>query len=98
MEVKKTIEGAKMTVEVSGRLNTGTAPQLEDALLTSLDGITELVLDFAGLEYISSAGLRIVMSAQKVMNRQGSMVVCNVRPEILEVFEMTGFVDFLTIQ
>lgn len=98
MEVTKNREGAKLTVSISGRLNTSTSPKLEAILKESLDGVQDLVLDLANLEYISSAGLRVVLSAQKTMNKQGSMKVLNVKPEVYEVFLMTGFVDFLDIE
>ena len=98
MEVTKNREGAKLTVSISGRLNTSTSPKLEAILKDSLDGVQDLVLDLANLEYISSAGLRVVLSAQKTMNKQGSMKVLNVKPEVYEVFLMTGFVDFLDIE
>ncbi|MDO4536637.1 MAG: STAS domain-containing protein [Coriobacteriales bacterium] len=98
MEVTKTLEGSTLTLVVSGRVNTSTAPDFENALIPSLDGIDLLVLDFDNLEYISSAGLRVILSAQKIMNRQGKMVLHNVKPQINEVFEMTGFSDFLTIE
>lgn len=97
MNIEKNIDGKKLTVALTGRLDTTTAPELETELKQSLSGIEELVLDFAGLEYLSSAGLRILLSAQKMMNRQGSMVVKNVNETIMEIFEVTGFVDVLTI-
>ena len=98
MEVTKTLNGTELTVTVSGRLNTNTASDFDKELRESIDGIESLIIDFKDLVYISSAGLRVILSAQKTMNRQGKMVVRNVKPEILEVFEMTGFVDFLTIE
>lgn len=98
MEVTKKREDAKLTVSISGRLNTSTSPKLEAILKESLGGVNDLVLDLANLEYISSAGLRVVLSAQKTMNKQGSMKVLNVKPEVYEVFMMTGFVDFLDIE
>lgn len=98
MVINKTTEGAKLTVALQGRLDTTTAPQLETELKASLDGVEDLVLDFSELEYISSAGLRVLLSAQKTMSRQGSMVVRNVNSDIMEVFELTGFADILTIQ
>lgn len=98
MEIKKTLEGEKLTVAVSGRLDTTTAPDLEEALKESMDEISELVIDFTGTEYISSAGLRVLLSAQKTMNKQGSMVVTGVNDVIMEIFEVTGFVDILDIQ
>lgn len=97
MEVIKNIEGNVCNVALEGRLDTTTAPQLEAELKSSLNDITELNFDFSKLEYISSAGLRVLLSAQKVMNAQGSMKISNVAPEIMEVFEITGFTDILTI-
>lgn len=98
MVITKNTEGAKLTLNVQGRLDTTTAPQLEAELKDSVSCVSELVLDFAGLEYISSAGLRVLLSAQKVMSRQGSMVVRNVNEDIMDVFELTGFSDILTIE
>ena len=98
MEIKKTLEGGKLTVAISGRLDTTTAPELEEALKESMDGISELVIDFTETEYISSAGLRVLLSAQKTMNKQGSMIVTGVNDVIMEIFEVTGFVDILDIQ
>ena len=79
-------------------MDTTTAPQLEAEIKGALTGVTELVLDFSQLEYLSSAGLRIILAAQKVMNKQGKMVICQVNETIMEVFEVTGFRDILTIQ
>ena len=98
MEIRKVREGNKLTVAVSGRLDTTTAPMLESELRNDLDSVTELVFDFAGLEYISSAGLRVLLAAQKTMNMKGSMKVQHVRPDVMEVFDMTGFNDILTIE
>ncbi len=98
MTINKTAEAGKLTLALEGRLDTGTAPQLEAELKASLDGVTTLVLDFAGLEYISSAGLRVLLGAQKVMAKQGGMVIRNVNEVISEVFEVTGFVDILNIE
>ncbi len=98
MEISKILEGSTLQVVLSGRLNTATAPMLERELEHSLNDITELIFDFAQLEYISSAGLRILLQAQKAMNRQGRMIVRNVNEEVMEVFEVTGFTDFLTIE
>lgn len=97
MEINKAQNGSKLEVALTGRLDTTTAPQLEATLKESLDGISELVLDFAALDYISSAGLRVLLASQKTMNKQGSMLICNVNDEIKEVFEITGFSDILTI-
>lgn len=98
MTIKKTVNSNILELVVEGRIDTTTAPRLEAELKSSLNGISELVFDFTALEYISSAGLRVLLSAQKVMNRQGSMVVRNVNETVGEVFEVTGFVDFLTIE
>lgn len=98
MTIEKTVTGSTLCLKVSGRLDTTTAPQLEAELRQNIGGITELSMDFSELEYMSSAGLRVLLSAQKVMNRQGKMVVKNVNDSIMEVFEMTGFVDILTIE
>lgn len=97
MEIIKNIDGKVCKIALEGRLDTTTAPQLEAELKSSLNGIEELVLDFAKLEYISSAGLRVLLAAQKVMSSQGSMKITNVASEIMEVFEITGFTDILTI-
>ena len=98
MTIDKKLEGGKLTISLKGRLDTSTSPQLETELHSSLDGVTELLFDFEGLDYISSAGLRVLLSAQKVMNRQGNMEITNVNPEIMEIFEVTGFVDILNIR
>lgn len=98
MVITKTKEGASLTLVIEGRLDTTTAPQLESELRNSIDGIDQLLLDFASLEYVSSAGLRVLLSAQKVMNKQGSMVIRNVSEDVMDVFEVTGFVDILTIE
>ena len=97
MTINKTQEGTHLDLALAGRLDTTTAPQLEAELKQSVDGITDLTLDFAGLEYLSSAGLRVLLSTQKVMNRQGTMTIRNVNETIMEIFEVTGFVDILTI-
>jgi len=98
MKIEKKVDGTKMTIGLQGRLDTMTAPELDKELHESLEGKTELVIDLAELEYVSSAGLRVLLSAQKVMNKQGSMVVKNVNEQIMEVFEVTGFSDILTIE
>ncbi len=98
MTIQKTAEGARLTLSLQGRLDTTTAPQLEAELKGSVSGVEELILDFSELEYISSAGLRVLLSAQKVMSRQGSMVVRKVNEEVMDVFELTGFADILTIE
>lgn len=98
MNIHKDLNGAKLELTLEGRLDTTTSPALEAELKRSLNGITELVLDFAKLDYISSAGLRVLLAAQKVMNRQGTMVVKHVNDVVGEVFELTGFADILTIE
>ena len=98
MNITKKQEEDKLTIALEGRLDTVTAPQLEGELRTAVNGISELVFDLGKLDYVSSAGLRVLLSAQKVMNRQGSMTVCHVKPEIMEIFEVTGFVDLLNIE
>lgn len=98
MEILKNLDNTVLKISLQGRLDTTTAPQLEEALQDSLGGVTELMLDFAGLKYISSAGLRVILGAQKIMNKQGNMKICHVNPDIMEVFEITGFSDILTIE
>ena len=98
LNINKTIENGKAVFALVGRLDTTTAPELEKELKDSLDGVSELTLDFAGLEYISSAGLRVLLSAQKIMNKQGRMKVTNVNETIAEIFEVTGFSDILTVE
>jgi anti-sigma B factor antagonist len=98
LNINKTIENGAALLALSGRLDTTTAPELEKELKDSLDGVSELALDFAGLEYISSAGLRVLLSAQKIMNKQGSMKIKHVDKTIMEIFEVTGFSDILTIE
>lgn len=98
MMINKTLNATELTVALAGRLDTTTAPHLEAELKTSLDGVDSLVMDFAELEYISSAGLRVLLSSQKVMNKQGKMVIRHANETILEVFEVTGFTDILTIE
>lgn len=98
MTINKTLDGTKLTVALEGRLDTMTAPELDKEFHESLDGVTALVVDLTNLEYVSSAGLRVLLSAQKTMNKQGSMTVKNVNEQIMEVFEVTGFTDILTIE
>lgn len=97
MTIHKNLEGTTLTIALEGRLDTTTSQSLEAELKHSLDDITELIFDFSDLEYISSAGLRILLAAQKVMNRQGNMIVKNINDMIAEVFEVTGFADILTV-
>ena len=98
MTIEKKLNGTELTVAITGRLDTTTAPQLEAEFKQSINGIEKLVLDFAALEYLSSAGLRVLLAAQKVMNKQGEMVVRNINETISEIFEVTGFSDVLTIE
>lgn len=98
LNINKNLNGETLTVSLEGRLDTTTAPQLEESLRESMTGISELILDFKDLEYISSAGLRVLLSAQKNMAKQGSMKLIHVSDVIMEIFEVTGFVDILTIE
>lgn len=98
MNIIKNTEGKTLNIALEGRLDTTTAPQLEAELKQSIADSTELILDFAKLEYLSSAGLRVLLAAQKVMNKQGKMVIRDVNDVISEVFEVTGFADILTIE
>lgn len=98
MTITKTQNQNSLTLSLEGRLDTTTSPQLEAELSASLGGVTHLTLDLSNLAYLSSAGLRVILSAQKRMNKQGQMVVRNVNDTIMEVFEVTGFVDILTIE
>ena len=98
MTIEKTLNGSELTVNLTGRLDTTTAPQLEAELKQSVTGVEKLVLDFAALDYLSSAGLRVLLAAQKAMNKQGEMIIKNVNETIAEIFEVTGFSDVLTIE
>jgi len=98
MTIQKNKDGEQLKIALTGRLDTTTAPQLEAELKESITGIKDLTLDFSGLEYISSAGLRVLLAAQKIMQKQGKMKICNVNETIAEVFEITGFSDVLTIE
>ena len=98
MNISKMVSGTVLNISLEGRLDTTTAPQLEAELKQSMEGITQLELDFDKLEYLSSAGLRVILGAQKTMNKQGKMVIRHVNETIMEVFEVTGFIDILTIE
>ena len=98
MTIEKKINQEALTLIVSGRLDTQTAPELENELDSSLSGIKELIFDMTDLEYVSSAGLRVILKAQKAMNAQGSMKLTGVNDSIMEVFDITGFLDILTIE
>ena len=98
MTIEKKINGEALTLIVSGRLDTQTAPELEAKLDSVLTGLKELTFDMTNLEYVSSAGLRVILKAQKAMNAQGSMKLTGVNDSIMEVFDITGFLDILTIE
>lgn len=98
MEINKQEESGKLTVALTGRLDTMTAPDLEEELKNSLSEVNELVFDFSALEYISSAGLRVLLGAQKALNGKGTMVVRNVSNAVMEVFEVTGLSQVFTIE
>ena len=98
LDIKKNLDGENLVITLSGRLDTITAPQLEEEIKDGIDGITSLVFDFTDLAYVSSAGLRVLLSAQKTMNTKGSMVVKSVSEDIQEIFDVTGFSDILTIE
>ena len=97
MQITKTTNGDELTIALDGRLDTTTAPDLE-AELGGLGGVKALVMDMTKLVYISSAGLRVLLKAQKLMNKQGSMTVKNISQEIREIFEVTGFDELLNIE
>ena len=98
MEINTTMNGSEYIVALSGELNTLTAPKLSETIDPYLEKITKLTLDFAQCDYVSSAGLRVLLSAQKTMNKQGSMVVRGANEDIMEIFDVTGFADILTIE
>ena len=98
MTITKTTEGNTLTVMLEGRLDTVTTPELEKELMGALDDIQELTFDFEKLSYISSAGLRVLLSSQKIMNTKGIMKVVHVNENIMDIFEATGFTDVLTIE
>ena len=98
MTIENKIENSTVTLKLTGRLDTTTAPELEKTLDSVLDGARDLIFDMTGLEYISSAGLRVILKAQKAMNSQGSMKLTGVNDSIMEVFDITGFLDILTIE
>lgn len=98
LNIKNNREDARLTVTLEGRLDTTTAPDLEKNLQESIQSVEELVMNFEKLDYISSAGLRVILSAQKIMNKQGGMKLCHVNENIMEILEVTGFVDILTIE
>ncbi len=98
LNIDKNIAGGEALFTLGGRLDTTTAPELEESLKNSLDGVSKLTLDMAALDYISSAGLRVLLSVQKIMNKQGEMKLTNVNESIMEILEVTGFSEILTIE
>ncbi len=98
MTINKNQDGSKLEIALEGRLDTMTAPSLEEEVKSSIEGIKELVFDLKDLVYVSSAGLRVLLSAQKTMNKQGSMTIKNANEEVMEIFEVTGFIDILNIE
>ena len=98
MNITKTQNGTRLTISLESRLDTTTAPELEQALKGGMDAANTLTLDFSKLDYISSAGLRVLLSAHKVMSKKGGMKVTNVNEMVMEVFDVTGFADILTIE
>ncbi len=98
MNITKTKSENSLIVALDGRLDTMTAPELEKALADEINGVAELTFDLSALAYLSSAGLRVLLSAQKKMNKQGSMKIINVNETIMEIFEVTGFSDILSIE
>ena len=98
MKITKNLNGTNLTIALEGRLDTTTAPELEQALKESMDAAAALTLDFSKLDYISSAGLRVLLSAHKAMAKKGGMKVINVNEIVREVFDVTGFGDILTIE
>ena len=98
MEIKQKRDGEKLTVQLKGRLDAVTAIQLDKEILKVIDGVEDLTMDFADLAYIASAGLRILLKLQKRMNTQGNFKIINVKPDVREVLDMTGFSRLLTIE
>ena len=98
MTIKKTKDGDKLTIAVEGRIDTVTAKEFEQSAVSELDGVTQLTLDFSQLNYISSAGLRVLLLLQKTMNKQGAMKVTGVNETVRDIFEVTGFSEILTVE
>ena len=96
MKITKTQNGNSLYLALEGRLDTNTAPELEASIKGSIDGVEELTIDMEALDYLSSAGLRVLLGTQKIMNKQGSMRVTHVNDTIMDIFEVTGFADILT--
>ncbi len=98
LDINKTFEDDALLITLAGRLDTTTSPELEEVIRAKLPGLKKLVFDFENLDYISSAGLRVLLYCQKVMNKQGEMKVMHVNETIEEIFEVTGFDEILTIE
>ena len=98
LDIQKNIEGEKAVLTLSGRIDSNTARDLEREVKAVLDGVTDFTLDMEKIEYISSAGLRVLLAAQKQMNKQGKMTILHVNETVMEIFEITGFSDILTIE
>ena len=98
LEIKKTVDGNKLQIDAIGRIDSVTAPEFESEIKSSIENITALVLNFEKLDYISSAGLRVLLSSQNIMDKKGTMTIINVSEEVMEIFEVTGFSDILTIE
>ena len=98
LNITSDLNGSKLEIGLEGRLDTMTAPQLEEEVKNNIEGIKELIFDLKNLAYVSSAGLRVLLSAQKIMNKQGSMTIRNANEEVMEIFEVTGFIDILNIE
>ena len=98
LKINKTTDNTAVVLTIGGRLDTTTAPELEQAVKNSYEGTTELIIDMKDLDYVSSAGLRVLLAAQKTMNKQGRMTIRNVNESVMEIFEITGFLDILTIE
>ena len=98
MTINKEAKGSKLTMAIEGRVDTTTAPELDNQLKESIEGVTDLILDFTKVEYVSSAGLRVLLSAQKIMNKQGQMKLIGVSDDIKEIFDITGFSEILSFE
>lgn len=98
MEINKTKNGSSLNVAAEGRIDTVTAPEFESDVKAELNGVTALTLDFEKVNYISSAGLRVLLSLQKIMNKQGTMTVKNVNETVNDIFEVTGFSEILNVE
>ena len=98
MEIKKLLDGTTLTVTLNGRLDASNAQELTKELNAALNGVKDLIFDFTNLKYVASAGLRVLLTAQKRMNKQGSMTIRNVNDSVMEVLDMTGFADLMNIE